>query len=372
MSRVLLVTNDFPPTLGGIQSYLRDFVATLDPSEVVVLCSTQDGSAAAAFDAQLPYRVVRMPQRVLLPTPSVAAKMADIIAEEHIDVVWFGAAAPLGLLGPVARRAGVRRIVASTHGHEVGWSMLPIARQLLRRIGDHADVVTYISAYTLRRLQPAFGASPRFIHLPSGVSAAAFRRPDPLPLPPQLSGIPADAPIVLCMSRLVARKGQDSLIRVWPEILKKHPEAFLVIVGQGRYESVLRRLASRTRNIRITGRVSQSDAVALLHHCALFAMPARTRGRGLDVEGLGIVYLEAQAAGRPVIAGDSGGAPETVTAATGRVVAGRDRDQLRREILTLLGDDNLRATMGKAGREHVEKQWNWELLGQRLRLALFN
>ena len=149
MARTLLVTNDFPPTIGGIQSYLRDFLATLNPEDVVVFASTQDGDAAAEYDATLPYTVVRWPRTIMLPTPATARRMQSLIREYDIETVWFGAAAPLALMAPEARAAGARRIVATTHGHEVGWSMLPIARQALRRIGQHADVITYISDLSL-------------------------------------------------------------------------------------------------------------------------------------------------------------------------------------------------------------------------------
>ena len=132
MARTLLVTNDFPPTIGGIQSYLRDFLATLNPEDVVVFASTQDGDAAAEYDATLPYTVVRWPRTIMLPTPATARRMQSLIREYDIETVWFGAAAPLALMAPEARAAGARRIVATTHGHEVGWSMLPIARQALR------------------------------------------------------------------------------------------------------------------------------------------------------------------------------------------------------------------------------------------------
>ena len=171
--RVLLVTNDFPPTIGGIQSYLRDFISTLPPQDVVVFASTQDAAAAADWDDQAAYRVYRWPRRVMLPTPATACRMQQIIRAENIDVVWFGAAAPLALMARAACAAGARRIIASTHGHEVGWSMLPGARQVLRVIGSHCDVVTYISDYTLSRFRAAFG-EPTFEWLPSGVDSHRF------------------------------------------------------------------------------------------------------------------------------------------------------------------------------------------------------
>lgn len=367
MSRTLLVTNDFPPTVGGIQSYLRDFLGTLDPEQVVVFASTQDRSAAAEFDAGLPYRVIRWPRHVMLPTPTTAEAMSQIIRELDIDTVWFGAAAPLALMGAAARRAGATRIVASTHGHEVGWSMLPGARQVLRRIGDTADVVTYISDYTLRRFRRAFGPHPEFRHLPSGVDVDWFR-----PATPEekaaTRGRHGAGPLVVCVSRLVPRKGQDMLIRAWPRILERHPTARLLIVGSGSHGSALRRLAAPLADaVVFTGPLPTGELRSLLASADVFAMPARTRGGGLDVEGLGIVYLEAQACGLPVIAGDSGGAPETVTPDTGLVVDGRSEEELASALLMLLDDPRHAAALGEAGRRHAVSSWTWDIMGSRLR-----
>lgn len=370
MPKVLLVTNDFPPTVGGIQSYLRDFVATLPAQDIIVFASTQDAAAAAKFDADQPYQIIRAKQRVLLPTPAVARELRHIIRQHSVTTVWFGASAPLGLLAKAARQAGARCIVASTHGHEVGWSMLPGARQALRFIGNNSDIVTYIAAYTLNRIRPAFGEHPRFVHLPSGVDAAAFRRPAVINRPKELAGIPAEAPIVLCMSRLVPRKGQDSLLKAWPRVIQEHPNAYLVFVGEGSYLSRLRNLAARTSHVRFTGRVSDQSAKELLHNATIFAMPARTRGRGLDLEGLGIVYLEAQAAGVPVIAGNSGGAPETVLPDTGEVVDGRNVAVLADTVVELLNAADRRQAMSVAGQLYVAQDWSWDRLGGVLREIL--
>ena len=141
MARTLLVTNDFPPTIGGIQSYLRDFVDTIDPSEIVVFASTQDAEAAALFDSAQPYTVVRWPHKVMLPTPATAREMQRLVREHGVVNVWFGAAAPLALMGKAAKEAGAHKVIATTHGHEVGWSMLPLARQALREIGRHGGFI---------------------------------------------------------------------------------------------------------------------------------------------------------------------------------------------------------------------------------------
>lgn len=371
----LLVTNDFPPTIGGIQSYLRDFVGYLsqdNPDNIVVFASTQDAAAAKEFDANVDYTVIRWGRSIMLPTPATARRMQQIIREYNIDTVWFGAAAPLAVMGGSAKRAGATRVVATTHGHEVGWSMLPVARQILWEIGKHADVVTYISDYTLRRFKNAFGRELTYAHVPSGVDVDFFR--------PAATAERAETrqrfgihggPVIVCASRLVPRKGQDQLIRAMRDVLPDFPHAQLVIVGQGRYGEALKVLAEGLGDrVVFTGRVSQENLRDLIACADIVAMPARTRGGGLDVEGLGIVYLEAQACGVPVIAGQSGGAPETVTAETGIVVNGNSVSEILAALRALAGDEARRQAMGEAGREYVCTNWTWPVMGERLRAVL--
>lgn len=369
----LVVTNDFPPRIGGIQSYLRDFIATQDPSTITVFASTQDASEARSYDAGLDYEVIRWPRSMMLPTPTTADAMAEIIKARDIDNVWFGAAAPLALMAPAARKAGASKIIASTHGHEVGWSMLPGSRQLLGKIGAEVDVLTYISQYTLRRFQRAFGKNPEFKHLPSGVDLDIFHPATQQERHEtrQRFGFKDTTPLIICISRLVPRKGQDSLLKAMPALIDARPDAHLLIVGSGRYEQKLKRLAQGIEeNVSFLGRLEFQEMLHVLAAADIFAMPARTRGGGLDVEGLGIVYLEAQASGVAVVAGTSGGAPETVTPETGIVVEGSDVDKLSEVLVTLLDDPIARAAMGAAGRAHVEAEWSWEIMGARLKEIL--
>lgn len=365
MSRILLLTNDFPPRRGGIQSYLEQFatrLAALGEHTLVVYAPRWKG--AEEYDRAAPYPVVRHPGTLMLPQPGVERRMRDLIREHDIETVWFGAAAPLALLGPRARDAGARRVLACTHGHEVGWSMLPGARAALRRIGNGSDVVTYVSRYTRGRFASAFGPRARLEHLPPGVDTDRFE-PDSVSRAELRAryGL-GQRPTVVCISRLVPRKGQDMLIRAWPDIRRRVDGAALVIVGGGPYAETLHRLAAQSgveADIVFTGGVAGAELPGHYAMADVFAMPCRTRGGGLDVEGLGIVFLEASAAGVPVVAGDSGGAPETVRdGETGRVVDGRSHDQIVEVIADLLADPAAARRMGKAGREWICRDWNWD------------
>lgn len=374
MSRVLLVSNDFPPRRGGIQSYLGEFVTRLVDAgthDVTVYAPRWKGADVfddAARDAG--YRVVRHPTTLMLPVPTVDTRMRRLIAEHDIDTVWFGAAAPLALLAPRARQAGATRVLASTHGHEVGWSMLPVARSVLRRIGDSTDVVTFVSRYTRSRFAPAFGPAASLEYLPPGVDSDRFR-PDPAARAElrKRYGL-GERPTVVCLSRLVPRKGQDVLIKALPTIRRRVDGAALVIVGGGPYLETLRKLAQDrgvADHVTFTGGIPGDELPAHHAFADVFAMPCRTRGSGMDVEGLGIVYLEASAAGVPVIAGESGGAPEAVQHnKTGLVVDGTSVDKVADAVSELLTDRDRAAAMGAAGREWVTAEWRWDKLAARL------
>ncbi|MFD5556247.1 glycosyltransferase family 4 protein [Streptomyces sp. NPDC127068] len=380
MRKTLIVTNDFPPRPGGIQAFLHNMALRLDPERIVVYASTWKRSregveATAAFDAEQPFTVVRDRTTMLLPTPRVTRRATALLREHGCESVWFGAAAPLGLMAPALRAAGAQRLVATTHGHEAGWAQLPAARQLLRRIGESTDTLTHLGEYTRSRIAGALtpAAAARMVQLPPGVDEKTFHPGSGGDLVRRRLGL-ADRPVVVCVSRLVPRKGQDTLIEAMPRILAAVPDAVLLVVGGGPYEKDLRALAGTTGvadSVRFTGAVPWSELPAHYGAGDVFAMPCRTRRGGLDVEGLGIVYLEASATGLPVVAGDSGGAPDAVLEGeTGWVVRGGRPEEAADRIVTLLGDAELRRRMGERGRAWVEERWRWDLLAERLRELL--
>jgi phosphatidylinositol alpha-1,6-mannosyltransferase len=374
MRRTLIVTNDFPPRRGGIQSFVHELALRLDPGQLTVYAPRWEGDAA--FDAVQPFEVVRHPTSLMIGGPSVRRRAAELARSRKAEVVIFGASAPLGLITPVLRQAGVRRAIAITHGHEAGWAALPVARQLLRRIGDETDVLTYLGEYFRVRVAAALSpaAAARMARLHPGVDPAAFH--------PDAGARRAirdryglgDRPVVVCVSRLVARKGQDTLVRAWPAVTRQVPDAALLIVGRGPYGKTLRRLAEQagvTSSVTFTGPVPQEELPA--HYAAgdVFSMPCRTRRGGLDVEGLGIVYLEASATGLPVVGGDSGGAPDAILEGeTGYVVGGRDVAALSGRLVALLQDPAGAKAMGEKGRAWVERDWNWDMIASRLRALI--
>ncbi|MEU3553169.1 glycosyltransferase family 4 protein [Streptomyces fragilis] len=377
MHKTLIVTNDFPPRPGGIQAFLHNIALRLDPERFVVYASTwkrgrEGAEATAEFDAEQPFRVVRDRTTMLLPTPGATRRAVGLLREHGCTSVWFGAAAPLGLMAPALRKAGATRLVATTHGHEAGWAQLPAARQLLRRIGESTDVITYLGEYTRSRIADALTpqAAARMVQLPPGVDERTFHPGSGGDKVRARLGL-TDRPVVVCVSRLVPRKGQDTLIRAMPMVLAAEPDAVLLVVGGGPYEKDLRKLARETgveRSVVFTGSVPWSELPAHYGAGDVFAMPCRTRRGGLDVEGLGIVYLEASATGLPVVAGDSGGAPDAVLdGETGWVVPGGSPADAAERIVTLLGDAELRRRMGERGRAWVEERWRWDLLADRLR-----
>jgi phosphatidylinositol alpha-1,6-mannosyltransferase len=363
MSRTLVVTNDFPPRQGGIQTFVAALLERRPPESLVVLASRSAGWEA--YDAGLPYPVVRRPTTMLLPTRATARAAVELAGRYGCDSAFFGAAAPLGLIAPALRAAGVGHLVGATHGHETGWVALPGSRQLMQRIASRLDVLTYISDYTRGRLAPALAGRTRLAQLSPGVDVDRFTPETDGSTIRQRHGL-GDAPVVVCVSRLVPRKGQDVLVEGWPRVLARHPDARLLLVGGGPAESSLRRAVARqgiAHSVVLTGPVPADELPA--HYAAgdVFAMPCRTRRAGLDVEGLGMVFLEAAACGRPVVAGTSGGAPEAVQdGVTGHVVDPRSPEAVADAISGLLADPARAAAMGRAGRAWVEQRWSWRTI----------
>lgn len=369
MGRTLVVTNDFPPRTGGIESFVLAMTRRFPAGEVVVHTARQRGDTA--FDATLDFPVVRDPSPLMVPTPQIARRAAQIARSEGCDRVWFGAAAPLGLMAPTLRAAGVERTVATTHGHEVWWATVPATRPLLRRIGEVNDVVTYLGDYCRRRISRALtpAARARMVRFTPGVDDAWFRPGAGGAQVRERLGL-GGRPVVVCVSRMVARKGQDVLVRSLPHLKERVPDAALLLVGDGPHrahvEGLVDRLGLRD-DVVLTGRIPWDDTPAYYDAGDVFCMPTRTRLLGLEPEALGICYLEAAATGLPVVVGDSGGAPDAVLdGRNGLVVPGRDERAVADACATFLLDRELSAAFGARGREWVAQEWRWDDLALRL------
>ena len=365
----LIITNDFPPTIGGIEAFVAETCRSLD-NQVVVL--TRHTPGWRGHDQQLPFRVIRHGS-MLLPTPAVGRLATQLIKQEQIRSVIFGAMAPLSLLTPVVRAAGADRVLAISHGHETWWASLPGSRRLLRRMAHEVDAVSVISDYTRSRIAPALAPVDRgkLVTLPPPVDQDQFRPAAAAPDSAQLRCI--------AVGRMVRQKGFDTLLRCWPAVLDQlrrvgRGPAELVLVGDGPQAPALRRAADRwgvAHSVRFTGALSRERVAEELRSSTVFALPVRTRLGGLNPEGLGLGFLEAASAGLPVVVGRSGGAPETVRdGVTGFVVQPDADGPLADRIAGLLADPERAAAMGRVGRSWVGQAYGTERFRARLAAVL--
>jgi len=375
VTRTLVVTNDFPTRRGGIETFVLSLCQQLPADEVVVYTAAMPGGPS--YDATLAFPVHRDPTSVLLPTPRVGARVERVLRETGCDRVLFGASAPLGLLAGRMRAAGAARVVALTHGHEVWWARTPGTRQLLHRIGEGCDVLTYVSAWCRDEIAPALSpaAAARMQRLSPGVDTQRFHPGCGGAEVRRRWGIAPDAPVVVCTARMVRRKGQDLLLEAWPRVLDVVPDARLLLVGDGPHRKALQREASGrpevARSVVFTGAVPWTEMPAHTDAGDVFAMPCRTRLGGLEPEAFGIVALEAAACGLPVVIGDSGGAPETVLDGdTGFVVPPDNAGEVAERLAELLTDRDRARAMGERGRNRAMRHWTWPRSGERLRKLL--
>jgi phosphatidylinositol alpha-1,6-mannosyltransferase len=368
--RHLLVTNDFPPKVGGIQSYLWELWRRLDPDRTTVLTTPHRG--AAAFDAEQPMRVERDRARVLLPTRALVGRIDRLAAEVDADVVLLDPAVPLGALGPrLERPYGV-----VVHGAEVTVpGRVPGSRHVLARVLRDARLVVAAGGYPAAEAERAAGRSLPTVVVPPGVDTVRFhplgddeRRSERTRL-----GLHPDAPLVVGLSRLVPRKGFDVLVEAGSVLATRHPDLQIAIVGAGRDRRRLERLADRHHSpVRFLGRLPEADLPVVHAVADCFAMLCRDRWFGLEQEGFGIVFLEAAACGVPQVAGRSGGSAEAVLdGATGIVVdAPRSVAAVAGSLDRILSDPTLRARLGSASRRRAVAEFDYDVLARRLQNAI--
>ena len=365
---ILCITNDFGPRAGGIETFVMGLIERL-PRGCVTVYTSQQGDTSVYDQGwldQFGVKVIRDRSKILLPTPRVIHSVKQVITTEKIRVVFFGAAAPLAVMARGLRKVGAQKIISLTHGHEVWWAKLWPFNWVLRQIGNNVDHLTYLGDFTRSQITRALSTRARsaMVKMAPGIDTTHFA--------PQSSAIElrdslglTNKKVIVSVGRLVHRKGQDSLISALPEILQHHPDAHILMVGEGPYRAHLENLVAKLAvesSITFIGRIQYADLPRYICTGDIFAMPSRSRLAGLEVEGLGIVYLEASACGLPVIAGKSGGAPDAVIEGeTGVTVDGSEPSEIAKAI-TLLFDDPIKAReMGARGREWILSNWRWEI-----------
>lgn len=364
---MLFVTNDFGPRAGGIETFVIGLIERRPFGTTIVYTSSQDGSEL--YDQQWKEKygviVIRDRAKILLPTPRVARNLARIIKAQKITVAAFGAAAPLALLAASMKRAGVVKAVALTHGHEVWWARVFPFNLAITRIGSTVDSLTHLGEFTGNAISKSLSkkAIGQMVKIAPGIDIDHFSPQDSTQLRKHL-GL-THKKVIVSVGRLVHRKGQDRLIESMPKILEKIPDAHLLMVGQGPYLQHLAKLVAMnnlSEHVSFIGRIQYEELPQYICTGDVFAMPSRSRLAGLEVEGLGIVYLEASACGLPVVAGSSGGAPDAVVhGVTGRVVDGNNLDEIAEAIVSLLSDTQGAQRMGSAGRQWIIDNWRWEI-----------
>ena len=366
----LLVTNDFPPKVGGIQSYLWELWRRLPAEEFAVLTTAHEG--ARAFDAQQPFRVERISERMLLPRRRLVRRIDRLAAEIDAALVLLDPALPLGLVGShLERPYGI-----VVHGAEITVpGRLPGASTLLGRVLRGARHVVAAGGYPAAEAQRAAGCKLALTVVPPGVDVERFQPLDATRwrAARERFGLAADGLLVVGVSRLVPRKGFDVLIEAAARLVVAYPRLEVAIAGVGRDRRRLERLATqRHAPVRFLGRVPNDDLPAVYACADVFALACRTRWAGLEQEGFGIVFLEAAACGVPQLAGDSGGAAEAVVdGRTGVVVSRPGRpDDVAAALSRLLDDQPLRAQLGAAARARTASMFAYDVLAGRLHAAL--
>lgn len=365
--RTLCITNDFGPRAGGIETFVHGLLERMPPGTVTVYTSSQRDTAE--FDQSwlknYGVTVIRDKSKILLPTPRVRRNTQALVRNENFESIFFGAAAPLGLLSHGLKRAGAKRLVALTHGHEVWWAKVWPFKVLLRRIGAGLDVMTYLGEYTRGEIAKSLRKGDRdsMVHIAPGIDTDHFSPQGDLTDLRKNLDLEGKR-VIVSVGRLVHRKGQDTLVESLPIVLKEFPDAHLLFVGVGPHLEYIHKRAIQLgvlSHISFAGRVPYQEIPQFIGLGEIFAMPSRSRLAGLEVEGLGIVYLEASACGLPVVGGKSGGAPDALLEGeTGFAVDGRNPQDVADAILHLLHNPELGRQMGERGREWIIENWKWK------------
>jgi phosphatidyl-myo-inositol dimannoside synthase len=366
----LLVTNDFPPKIGGIQSLLWEWWRRLPSDSFAVLTSPHP--EAAAFDAAHPFHIERTREPVLLPHPWMVRRVHDMAERVGADLVVLDPALPLGAIGPSLRLP----YDLVLHGAEITVpGRLPLSRQALGRTLRGARNIIAAGDYPAAQARNAARRPLPITVVPPGVDTDRFRPLDERQrrAAREHFGLAADAEVVATISRMVPRKGFDVAIRAAARLASSRPKLVLAIAGGGRDEQRLRRLAADLNApVVFLGRIPNDDLPSLYGCADLYTMLCRDRWGGLEQEGFGIVFLEAAACAVAQVAGDSGGAEDAVVdGVTGLMVRQpTDVDSVIDAWTALLDDHERRATMGAAARARAVDEFSYDTLAGRLARSL--
>lgn len=361
--RLLVITNDFPPTVGGIENYIFSLVRRWPPEDVLVVTRTVPGSGE--FDATLPFEVIREPGGLLLPTPALFMRLRRIVTERRVQAIHFPSSLPLGILG----RALGAPYAVSVHGGEfLLAARLPGVRSVLAGVCSAASVIFPESSFSEALVKRVVGEQVCVQRVTCGVDPERYTgKAAP-------AGVQAQGPVVVSVSRLIPRKGPAMLVRALPRVHRDHPETRVLIVGGGPSAQPLQRLAARLgvgRHVTFAGSQPWEKIPSFLAAGDMFALPTRERFFGTETEGLPLAFVEAAAAGLPLIGGDSGGVADAVRPGqTGILVDGRYMHQTAEAILRLIDEPETARRFGQAARAMVLKEFTWDLIFQKYRLSL--
>jgi phosphatidylinositol alpha-1,6-mannosyltransferase len=368
LGKILCITNDFGPRAGGIETFVMGLIERAPKGSIIVYTSSQGDTTTydQGWLRDFGVEVIRDRSKILLPSPRVIRNVHEVIARHSIKQVFFGAAAPLAVMARNLRKKGVLNIVALTHGHEVWWAKLWPFSSAISFIGRNVDHLTYLGEFTKNEISKALSpkAKSKLVKIAPGIDTNHFA---PAPNSAQLRedlGL-ANKKVIVSVGRLVHRKGQDILIKSMPAVLAEHPTAHILMVGEGPYREDLTKMVKELNlsdAVTFIGRIQYQELPRYICAGDIFVMPSRSRLAGLEVEGLGIVYLEASSCALPVIAGRSGGAPDAVDeGVTGYSVDGTSPLEVSNAIVKLFDDPVKAKEMGQAGRSWIIDKWRWEI-----------
>ena len=368
LGKILCITNDFGPRAGGIETFVIGLIERAPKGSIIVYTSAQGDTTTydQGWLRDFGVEVIRDSSKILLPSPRVIRSVKKIIGRDSIKQVFFGAAAPLGVMARGLRKKGVVNIVALTHGHEVWWAKLWPFSSAISFIGRNVDHLTYLGDFTKNEISKALSpkARSKLVKIAPGIDTDHFA-PDPISAQLRKDLGLVDKKVIVSVGRLVHRKGQDILIQSMPAVLAKHPTAHILMVGEGPYRKELTKMVSELNladAVTFIGRIQYIELPRYICAGDIFVMPSRSRLAGLEVEGLGIVYLEASSCALPVIAGRSGGAPDAVDEdVTGYSVDGTSTLEVSKAIIKMLDDPIKAREMGQAGRSWIIDKWRWEI-----------